>query len=74
MGFGIRAAAAQFRLDFVPVTTERYLFVCRRSALESARVRAFRALLAAAATRAAVKPLPGYALDSPGRVLALRAG
>jgi molybdate transport repressor ModE-like protein len=73
VGFGIGAAAAQFRLDFVPVTTERYLFVCRRSALESTRVRAFRALLAGAATRAVVTPLPGYALDSPGRVLALSA-
>lgn len=68
VGFGIRAAAAQFKLAFLPLVTERYLFACRRRALESARVEAFRALLASPATRAVVTPLPGYALDRPGDV------
>lgn len=67
-GFGIRAAAAQFKLAFLPLVTERYLFVCRRRALESATIEAFRALLASPATRAVVTPLPGYALDRPGDV------
>lgn len=67
-GFGIRAAAAQFGLGFVPIVTERYLFACARSAVESPRVVAFRELLASRATRAVVTPLPGYALDGPGRI------
>ena len=67
-GFGIRAAAAQFGLAFLPLATERYLFACRRRALESTRVQAFRALLASAAIRAVVTPLPGYRLDRPGTV------
>ena len=72
-GFAIRAAAAQFGLGFVPVATERYLFACARRTLESPRIDGFRTLLASAATRAAVTPLPGYALDSPGTLLALRS-
>lgn len=62
-GFGIQAAAAQFGLAFVPVIGERYLFACRRRILDTPRVAAFRALLASTATRAVVRPLPGYALE-----------
>lgn len=69
-GFGIRAAAAQFGLAFLSLVTERYLFACRRRALDTAKVRAFRVLLASDATRAVVVPLPGYALDGPGEVTA----
>ena len=37
-GFGIRAAAAQFGLGFVPIVTEQYLFACARGRrLESRR-------------------------------------
>ena len=67
-GFGIQAAAAQFGLAFVPLATERYLFACRRRALDSPRIAAFRALLASADTRAVVASLPGYALDAPGEL------
>lgn len=65
---GIQAAAAQFGLSFVPLAVERYCFACRRRSLDSARVAAFRELLASDATRAVVAPLPGYALDHPGEV------
>lgn len=71
-GFGIRAAAAQFGLGFVPVATEHYLFACARRALDTPPVVAFRALLGSRATRAVVQPLPGYALDAPGKLRALR--
>ena len=68
VGFGIRAAAAQFGLGFVRVATERYLFVCRRRMLERPALEAFRKLLGAPATRAVIAPLPGYALDRPGEL------
>ena len=71
VGFGIRAAAAQFGLGFVPIVTERYLFACAKATLASAPMVAFRALLASRATRAVVTPLPGYALDAPGTLLSL---
>ena len=63
---GIQAAAAQFGLSFVPLAVERYCFACRRRALDSARIVAFRELLTSDATRAVVAPLPGYVLDRPG--------
>jgi molybdate transport repressor ModE-like protein len=72
--FGIQAAAAQFGLAFVPLVTERYLFACRRRMLDSPRIAAFRSLLASAATRAVVTPLPGYALDAPGEPALISAG
>jgi len=74
-GFGIQAAAAQFGLAFVPVVSERYLFACRRRILDTPRVVAFRALLASAATRAVVRPLPGYVIevtDEPAAAAAAR--
>jgi molybdate-binding protein len=71
-GFGVRAAAAQLGLAFVPLATERYLFACRHRLVESPRVRRFRELLANSATRDVVALLPGYALDAPGTLLTRR--
>jgi putative molybdopterin biosynthesis protein len=72
VGFAIRAAAAQFGLSFVPIVSEHYLFACARRAVDAERIAAFRALLASRATRAVVSPLPGYALDSPGKLFPRR--
>jgi molybdate transport repressor ModE-like protein len=60
VGFGIRAAAAQLGLAFVPLAVERYAFVCRRGDLAEPRLRAFRRLIASEAVRKVVAPLPGY--------------
>jgi molybdate transport repressor ModE-like protein len=70
-GFGLRAAAAQLALAFVPLVTERYGFACRRRDVDGADLRAFRALIAGAATRKVVAPLPGYRRDAPGTVAAV---
>ncbi|MBK7743012.1 MAG: helix-turn-helix transcriptional regulator [Betaproteobacteria bacterium] len=67
-GVGLEAAAREFGLAYVPLAEEDYLFVCRRRELRSPDVAAFRALLAAAPTRAAVARLSGYVLDDPGAV------
>jgi len=70
-GLGLQAAAADFGLAFVPVVQESYLFACRRRALRTGAVSAFRALLADVDTRAVVAALPGYALDAPGALAEL---
>jgi molybdate-binding protein len=70
VGFGLEAAARQFKLGFVPVADERYLFACRRGALRHAAVQRFRELLAGTATRRTVGQLAGYALDAPGELAA----
>ena len=63
-GFGIRAAAAQLKLAFVPVVDERYAFAIRRDALADPRIRTFRRLLASEAVAKVVTPMPGYRLDA----------
>jgi molybdate transport repressor ModE-like protein len=67
-GFGLEAAARQFKLGFVAVATERYLFACRRNALRLAAVQRFRELLADAGSKRTVSRLAGYALDAPGEL------
>ena len=51
VGFGIEAAAAQYRLDFVPLATEQYCLALRRDHLHDARVIALIDYLASAACR-----------------------
>ncbi len=70
-GFGLQAAATVFGLDFVPVAAESYLFACRRRAVDSAAVAAFRRLLADDETRETIDRLAGYALDQPGSLAEL---
>jgi molybdate-binding protein len=68
-GFGLEAAARQFKLGFVPVLEERYLLACRRSALRLAAVQRLRELLASRAARREIVRLAGYTPDAPGQVL-----
>ena len=44
-GFGIKAAAAQYELDFIPLLTERYYLACRADALKEPELAEFIALL-----------------------------
>ena len=71
-GIGIEAAAAQFKLGFVPLIEEDYDLLCRKEALERVAVVRLRELLASEAWRAALASLPGCAPHaSAGSVLAL---
>ena len=69
VGFGVQAAAAQYRLGFVPVCRERYYLACRADRLhdpalaqllESLRGRAFHDMVAS---------LPGYGAQGAGEIL-----
>jgi molybdate transport repressor ModE-like protein len=65
-GFGLRAAAARYELEFVPLATERYYLAAARKSL---REPAFQALLATLRSRefaAAVAALPGYDIAMAG--------
>jgi molybdate-binding protein len=35
VGFGVKAAAHQYRMGFIPLITEDYFFVCRKQLLET---------------------------------------
>lgn len=68
-GLGVQAAAAGYRLDFVPLVVERYFLACRESFLESPAMRRLRDFLATGRFAEMVRALPGYACDNAGTVL-----
>jgi putative molybdopterin biosynthesis protein len=59
-GFGLRAAAARYALEFVPLATERYYLVATRRALREPPLQALLALLRSTEFAGAVANLPGY--------------
>jgi molybdate transport repressor ModE-like protein len=68
VGFGVRAAAEQFGLGFVPVATERYFLACREDVLDRPVVRDILAQLRSDEFGRMVAALPGYAADRPGEI------
>jgi len=68
-GFGIEAAAAHHRLEFVPIATEEYLLACRLARLTAKPVIALRRLMASAAFRKATAGLAGYELLGAGKLV-----
>jgi molybdate transport repressor ModE-like protein len=66
--FGVEAAARQFQLDFVPVVTEDYVFVCHRYSLDNPAVRRILEVMRGEAFRTAIRALPGYAVTDSGEV------
>ncbi|MEO7853932.1 MAG: substrate-binding domain-containing protein [Rubrivivax sp.] len=66
VGFGVETPARQFRLDFVPIQTERYFLLCEGRALESPGVATLLEIvrsLRSGEFKAAVNALPGYKAD-----------
>lgn len=73
VGFGVETPARQFKLDFVPVQTERYFLLCEERSLDAPGVRDMLAIVQGEAFRATVNRLPGYqANESTGVVTDLR--
>jgi putative molybdopterin biosynthesis protein len=67
-GYGIKAAAAEYELDYLPLLTERYYFACRREALAESPLREFLALLRGVEVKDILGKLPGYGNGITGRV------
>src|SRR5262245_9512778 len=67
-GFGGAAAAAQFQLGFVPVTTERYFLICRQDVLDHPALREVLALIRSHTFRDVVAALPGYSAIRSGEI------
>jgi putative molybdopterin biosynthesis protein len=59
-GFGIRAAAAQYGLDFVPMANEDYFLLCRNEMLKKRSLHTLVRWLQSPEFRAIVTQLPGY--------------
>lgn len=65
-GLGIHAAASALKLDFVPLTRERYDLVVPDASLEGPLLQPLLALLTDAQFRAAVSARPGYYVELMG--------
>ena len=68
VGFGLERPARHFKLDFIPLATERYFAICRRDALARPEIEQVLAILRSDAFRAAVDALPGYHARDCGAV------
>lgn len=69
---GIEAAAAQFKLGFVPLVEEGYYLVCLKDSLDRSAIGRLRELLSSPAWAEAASSLPGCsAAADAGQVLAL---
>jgi molybdate transport repressor ModE-like protein len=72
-GFGLRAAAAEYRLAFVPLVRERYFLAIRAKELETAAVVRLLEALRSPAFGRMVRPLAGYRTAAAGTVMGLDA-
>ena len=72
VGLGTEYAARSQALDFVPLTEERYLLVCLKSALETPALQRLLDLLQSPEWQARLQQLPGYASDHSGEVAAMK--
>jgi putative molybdopterin biosynthesis protein len=71
-GMGIRAAAHQFGLDFVPLLNEQYYFACLKDTLAEPAMQRLLQLLRGAQWRSLMDDLPGYDPNNAGEVVSLK--
>jgi len=64
--FGLRAEAARFRLEFVPLAAERYFFAFAKSAQRGAELQALLRVLRGQEFKARVARLAGYDIEHLG--------
>ena len=72
-GFGLRAAAAEYQLAFVPLVRERYFLAVRAAELETSALARLVEALAGATLGRIAGPLVGYHTASAGAVLGIEA-
>ncbi len=68
VGFGVETPARHFKLDFIPLASERYFLLCHEQALATPHLQAVLGILDSDAFKAAVNELPGYDAMHTGRV------
>jgi molybdate-binding protein len=71
VSFGVEAAARQFDLDFVPLVTEDYFFVCLKQMLDTEPMKRILTIMRSPALRASLSELPGYMVKDLGTVRTL---
>lgn len=71
VGIGLRIAAEQFKLGFIPLAHERYFFALHNDALEDGLMARLLAVLREPGYHQRVAALPGYDATHTGRIEAL---
>lgn len=71
VGFGLETPARRFKLDFLPLASERYFLLCRAERLATPALQQVLDTLRSAHFRAAVDALPGYHAVQAGQVTPL---
>ncbi|MBC7414445.1 MAG: helix-turn-helix transcriptional regulator [Herminiimonas sp.] len=71
-GLGVEAAARQFGLDFVPLVSERYFFLCDEATLHHPQFAPIVALLQTNEFKSRVNTLPGYGAEQTGSILTVK--
>lgn len=72
VGLGTEYAARSQGLGFVPLTEERYMLVCLKSALDRPAVQSLLSLLRSERWQEQLLSLPGYQSDHAGEVAAMK--
>jgi len=70
-GFGVETPARQFKLDFIPLQTERYFLLCDARSLDTTPVREVLHIVSSPEFKAAVDSMSGYEARDAGQVLTL---
>jgi len=68
-GFGVKAAALHYGLEFKMLERERYLLACRSEVADEPAIRRLRQAIASQQMLQVLKSLPGYAGANAGRLL-----
>jgi len=68
VGFGLEPPARRYGLDFIPLASERYFFLCSETTFSSARISALMSLLQSPGFHAELNRLPGYDPRECGQV------
>ncbi|MEZ5644002.1 MAG: substrate-binding domain-containing protein [Burkholderiaceae bacterium] len=72
VGLGAEYAARASGLDFIPLTEERYLLVCLKSALETPALKKLLSILRSRGWHECINAQPGYGDDHAGQVAAMK--
>ncbi len=67
-GLGVETPSRRFKLDFIPLATERYFLLCNKENLQSTHIQAVLEVLNDPTFQALVNELPGYSAQDCGRV------
>jgi molybdate transport repressor ModE-like protein len=70
--FGVEAAARQFDLDFVPLVTEDYVFVCLKSFLDTEPMKRVLSILRSPEFHTAISQIRGYTPKDTGVIKSVK--